>query len=60
MAEYKLSYTAKEIDEKLGKIDNMKSAYQYAQEGGFEGTEEEFIQQFASILSVTDGNEVAY
>ena len=60
MAEFKLSYTANEINEKLGKIDTIKTAYQYAQEGGYAGTEEEFAQKFAEMLAVENGNEVRY
>ena len=42
------------------KGDNGKSAYQYAQDGGFTGTEEEFANGLASIISMINGNEVSF
>lgn len=37
-----------------------KSAYQYACESGYTGTEEEFAQKMNSIANAVDGNEVKY
>ena len=42
------------------KGDNGKSAYQYAQDGGFTGTEEEFANGLASIIFMINGNEVSF
>ena len=41
---YKLSFTGRQIDEQLKKIDNLKSAYTYAKEGGYIGTEKDFAK----------------
>ena len=37
-----------------------KSAYQYAVEGGYTGTEEEFSAKLAQIVTIDDGTEVEY
>lgn len=44
MTEYKLPFTGKEIEEKLSRVDNIKSAYEYAKDGGYTGTEAEFAE----------------
>ena len=57
---------AKEIQENVHDgVDGVdgkdgKSAYQYAQDGGFEGTEEEFANNLARVVLVLDGNGVEY
>lgn len=58
--EYKLSFTGKQINEKLKKIDNIKSAYTYAKEGGYTGTEKDFVGEFAKgiVLGSTLDEEV--
>ena len=37
-----------------------KSVYEYAVEGGYEGTEQEFGQLIEDLLAIQDGNEVEY
>lgn len=37
-----------------------KSAYEYAKDGGYQGSEEEFANNLAHIAQLVDGNEVAY
>ena len=37
-----------------------KSVYEYAVEGGYEGTEQEFGQMIEDLLAIADGNEVEY
>lgn len=37
-----------------------KSAYEYAQEAGFGGSEEDFAQELARVVSIIDGNEVMF
>lgn len=42
------------------KGDPGKSAYEYAKDGGYTGTEIEFANNIARLAELTDGNEVAY
>lgn len=42
------------------KGDPGKSAYEYAQEGGYTGTEKEFSENLNYLMGIADGNEVAY
>jgi hypothetical protein len=41
-------------------IPRGKSVYEYAVEGGYEGTEQEFGDLIESLLEIGDGNEVEY
>ena len=41
-------------------IPRGKSVYEYAVEGGYEGTEQEFGQLIEDLLAIQDGNEVEY
>ena len=41
-------------------IPRGKSVYEYAVEGGYEGTEQEFGQLIENLLAIQDGNEVEY
>ena len=41
-------------------IPRGKSVYEYAVEGGYEGTEAEFGQLIEDLLAIQDGNEVEY
>ena len=41
-------------------IPRGKSVYEYALEGGYEGTEQEFGQLIEDLLAIQDGNEVEY
>ena len=41
-------------------IPRGKSVYEYAVEGGYEGTEQEFGQMIEDLLAIADGNEVEY
>jgi hypothetical protein len=41
-------------------IPRGKSVYEYAVEGGYEGTEQEFGQLIEGLLAIQDGNEVEY
>ena len=41
-------------------IPRGKSVYEYAVEGGYEGTEQEFGQLIEDLLAIEDGNEVEY
>ncbi len=41
-------------------IPRGKSVYEYAVEGGYEGTEQEFGQLIEELLAIEDGNEVEY
>ncbi len=41
-------------------IPRGKSVYEYAVEGGYEGTEAEFGQLIEDMLAIEDGNEVEY
>ena len=41
-------------------IPRGKSVYEYAVEGGYEGTEQEFGQMIENLLAIADGNEVEY
>ena len=41
-------------------IPRGKSVYEYAVEGGYEGTEQEFGQLIEELLAIQDGNEVEY
>ena len=41
-------------------IPRGKSVYEYAVEGGYEGTEQEFGQLIEDLLAIHDGNEVEY
>ena len=42
-----------------GEFDGQ-SAYAYAKDGGYAGTEEEFAQKLAWLMTLEDGNGVAY
>jgi hypothetical protein len=70
MAEYKLSYTASEIDEKLGKIDNMswndlkdKPFYSEMAEGAasFDGdlTGKEYLDMGIDCILTNDYNAIS-
>jgi len=41
-------------------IPRGKSVYEYAVEGGYEGTEQEFVDLIENLLAIADGNEVEY
>ena len=41
-------------------IPRGKGVYEYAVEGGYEGTEQEFGQMIEDLLAIADGNEVEY
>ena len=59
VADGKLQYNGSDVGLKGNKGADGKSAYQYAQEGGYTGTETEFAEKLASgalIVEITDNN----
>lgn len=44
----------------IKKGEDGKNAYEYARDGGFEGTESEFSEKLNFLMGIADGNEVTY